>query len=75
MNATTPLRARARCTFLAAFACLTATVASGALAQAVTTSAVNVRAGPDRFFPTVTWVLSGNPPRCTAAWTAGAGAT
>lgn len=26
---------------------------------AIITSAVNVRAGPDRFFPTVTWLISG----------------
>lgn len=71
MIATTPLRARARCTILAAFACLTATMAGEALAQAVTTSAVNVRAGPDRFFPTVTWVLNGTPAKvhgCVDSW-------
>ena len=40
-------------------AVLACALATQAHAQAVTTSAVNVRAGPDRFFPTVTWVLSG----------------
>lgn len=71
MNAMTPLGARARRTFLVAFACLTATVSGGALAQAVTTSAVNVRAGPDRIFPTVTWVLNGTPAKvhgCVDSW-------
>jgi uncharacterized protein YraI len=40
-------------------------------AQAVTVSAVNVRAGPDRFFPTVTWVLSGTAAKvhgCVDSW-------
>ena len=71
MNAMTSLGACARRTFLAAFACLTATVSGGALAQAVTTSAVNVRAGPDRIFPTVTWVLNGTPAKvhgCVDSW-------
>ena len=34
-------------------------------------SAVNVRAGPDRFFPTVTWVLSGTAAKvhgCVDSW-------
>ncbi|MFO1413916.1 MAG: SH3 domain-containing protein [Burkholderiales bacterium] len=36
--------------------------ATGAAAQtAVTTSAVNVRAGPDRSFPLVTWLRGGTP--------------
>jgi uncharacterized protein YraI len=42
-----------------------------AQAQAVTASAVNVRAGPDRFFPTVTWVLSGTEAKvhgCVDSW-------
>jgi uncharacterized protein YraI len=42
-----------------------------AQAQAVTVSAVNVRAGPDRFFPTVTWVLSGTAAKvhgCVDSW-------
>lgn len=49
-----------------------ATLASGAaLAQAVTNAAVNVRAGPDRIFPAVTWVLSGTPAQvhgCVDSW-------
>ena len=52
--------------------CAMAWCASGALAQsAVTTSAVNVRAGPERFFPTVTWLLGGTPVQvmgCVEGW-------
>jgi uncharacterized protein YraI len=45
---------------------------TAALAQsAITTGSVNVRAGPDRFFPTVTWVLGGTPAKvngCVESW-------
>jgi uncharacterized protein YraI len=43
-----------------------------ALAQsAVTSQAVNVRAGPDRVFPLVTWLPRGTPVQvigCTSGW-------
>jgi uncharacterized protein YraI len=71
MKATISLHASARWTLLATIACLAAAASSGASAQAVTTSAVNVRAGPDRIFPTVTWVLSGTPAKihgCVNSW-------
>jgi uncharacterized protein YraI len=46
--------------------------ASSATAQtAITTQAVNVRAGPDRNFPAVTWLLGGvavNVVGCTSDW-------
>jgi uncharacterized protein YraI len=39
--------------------------------MATATSSVNVRAGPEKMFPTVTWLLSGTPVNvtgCTADW-------
>ena len=60
-----------RLALVAAMACLTALDSGAAQAQAVTNSAVNVRAGPDRIFPAVTWVLSGTPAQvhgCVDSW-------
>lgn len=71
MNASTSLRGGARRALVAAFACASAVVSGAAIAQAITTSSVNVRAGPDRIFPTVTWVLSGTPAQvhgCVDSW-------
>ena len=61
---------RSRLLFLLALA--VASSASHAATQtAITTTAVNVRAGPDKAFPTVTWLLSGTSVTvvgCLANW-------
>ena len=46
-------------------------VSSAAAQTATTTASVNVRAGPDQMFPTVTWLLSGTSVSvvgCAANW-------
>lgn len=59
---TTAFRAAPRFLSLVAATAAMAVLLNGeARADAVTNAAVNVRAGPDRIFPTVTWVLSGTP--------------
>jgi uncharacterized protein YraI len=61
---------RLQCVRVAALA-FAALLATEVRAQAVTVSAVNVRAGPDRFFPTVTWVLAGTAAEvhgCVESW-------
>jgi len=61
---------RIRLGFLLALA-VASFVPPAAAQTATTTSSVNVRAGPDKVFPTVTWLLSGTPVTvigCTANW-------
>jgi uncharacterized protein YraI len=56
--------------FLLALA-FVACIPSAAAQTATTTSSVNVRAGPEKIFPTVTWLLSGTPVTvvgCVATW-------
>jgi len=46
-------------------------IAPAAAQTATVTSSVNVRAGPEKSFPTVTWLLGGTPVTvagCTADW-------
>jgi uncharacterized protein YraI len=58
--------------WLLALATLLAAPSTHAAEQAATiTQSVNVRAGPDRFFPAVTWLLSGTPVTvvgCVESW-------
>jgi uncharacterized protein YraI len=61
---------RTRLGFLLALA-FAACVPPAAAHTATTTDSVNVRAGPDKSFPTVTWILSGTSVTlegCTADW-------